>query len=53
MVGTRPMVLPWDLIDLDQFLIWSLSLIISGSLAAIGNWVVLKLKTWSESMEQD
>lgn len=35
MVGTNPTVLPWDLMALDHLLIWSLSLMISGSLAAI------------------
>lgn len=39
MVGTKPMVLPLDLMALDHFLIWFLSVIISGSLPAIiGNW---------------
>ena len=35
MVCTRPMIFPWDLIDLDQLLIWFLSLIISGSFEAM------------------
>lgn len=44
MVGTNPTVLPWDLMALDHLLIWSLSLMISGSLAAMKLSYDLNLK---------
>lgn len=46
-MGTSPTVLPWDLMARDHLRIWSLSLMICGSPAAIGSWDV-GVSRWRE-----